>query len=68
MNLHEFAWIYMDFSVLSLPNFRFLSDTVGSFCLSEPNSGSDAFALKSKAVCGQETNTETGHTPIWLSL
>ena len=26
------------------------SDTVGAFCLSEPNSGSDAFALKTKAA------------------
>ncbi|CAK9039217.1 Probable short/branched chain specific acyl-CoA dehydrogenase (SBCAD) [Durusdinium trenchii] len=29
---------------------RLAADTVGSFCLSEPNSGSDAFALKTKAV------------------
>lgn len=29
---------------------RLASDTVASFCLSEPNSGSDAFALKSRAV------------------
>lgn len=29
---------------------RMASDTVASFCLSEPESGSDAFALKSKAV------------------
>lgn len=29
---------------------RLASDTLGSFCLSEWGSGSDAFALKSKAV------------------
>ncbi|CAJ1347752.1 unnamed protein product [Effrenium voratum] len=29
---------------------RLATDTVGAFCLSEPNSGSDAFALKTKAV------------------
>ncbi|KAI9749116.1 MAG: hypothetical protein M4579_006996 [Chaenotheca gracillima] len=29
---------------------RLSTDTVGSFCLSEPASGSDAFALKTKAV------------------
>ena len=28
---------------------RFATDTVGSFCLTEPGSGSDAFALKTKA-------------------
>eukprot|EP01138_Halocafeteria_seosinensis_P002399 gb/GECG01002456.1/.p1 GENE.gb/GECG01002456.1/~~gb/GECG01002456.1/.p1 ORF type:complete len:430 (+),score=70.84 gb/GECG01002456.1/:1-1290(+) len=29
---------------------RLSTDTVGSFCLSEPESGSDAFALKTKAI------------------
>lgn len=29
---------------------RMATDTVGSFCLSEPESGSDAFALKTRAV------------------
>ncbi|XP_022107173.1 short/branched chain specific acyl-CoA dehydrogenase, mitochondrial-like isoform X2 [Acanthaster planci] len=29
---------------------RLMTDTVGSFCLSEANAGSDAFALESKAI------------------
>ena len=36
-----------------------VADTVGSFCLSEPNSGSDAFALKTKAVPGQMRQTKS---------
>ena len=36
-----------------------VADTVGSFCLSEPNSGSDAFALKTKAVPGQMPQTKS---------
>ena len=42
------------------------TNTIGSFCLSEPASGSDAFALKTKA-----TKTETGYrisgSKMWIT-
>ena len=45
---------------------RLATDTVGSFCLSEPASGSDAFALKTKAV-----KTESGYrisgSKMWIT-
>lgn len=45
---------------------RLASNTVGSFCLSEPASGTDAFALKTKAV-----KTETGYkingSKMWIT-
>lgn len=45
---------------------RLASDTVGSFCLSEPVSGSDAFALQTKAV-----KTENGYklngSKMWIT-
>jgi alkylation response protein AidB-like acyl-CoA dehydrogenase len=45
---------------------RLYTDTLGSYCLSEPNSGSDAFALRCKA-----TRTEQGWqldgTKLWIT-
>lgn len=45
---------------------RLSSDTVGSFCLSEPNSGSDAFALRCFAVEDAEGFSITGEKS-WIS-
>ncbi len=39
---------------------------MGSFCLSEPTSGSDAFALKTKAVKDGDDYLITG-SKIWIS-
>lgn len=42
------------------------TDTVGSFCLSEPISGSDAFALKTKAVKTEHGYKITG-SKMWIT-
>jgi len=39
---------------------------VGSFCLSEPHSGSDAFALKTKATKAGDDYIVNG-SKIWIS-
>jgi short/branched chain acyl-CoA dehydrogenase len=45
---------------------RFIADHIGSFCLSEPVSGSDAFALATKAV-----KTDSGYkisgSKMWIT-
>ena len=45
---------------------KLATDTVGSFCLSEPSSGSDAFAMKTKA-----TKTDSGYkisgSKMWIT-
>lgn len=45
---------------------KLATNTVGSFCLSEAGSGSDAFALKTKAVKDGEYYSITG-TKMWIS-
>ncbi len=42
------------------------TETVGSFCLSEPSSGSDAFALKTKAEKVDAGYKITG-TKMWIT-
>ncbi|CAC5409525.1 ACADSB [Mytilus coruscus] len=45
---------------------RLATDTVGSFCLSETESGSDAFAMKTSAVKNGDYYTING-TKIWIT-
>jgi len=45
---------------------RLAKDTVGSFCLSEPSSGSDAFALKTKAELKGDQYVLNG-TKCWIT-
>lgn len=45
---------------------RLATDTVGSFCLSEPSSGSDAFALKTKAELKGDQYVING-TKCWIT-
>jgi alkylation response protein AidB-like acyl-CoA dehydrogenase len=45
---------------------RLASETVASFCLSEPGSGSDAFALATKAVKGSDGYTING-SKSWIT-
>ncbi|KAG8237548.1 hypothetical protein J437_LFUL017445 [Ladona fulva] len=45
---------------------RLAKDMVGSFCLSEPHSGSDAFALKTVAQPKGDTYSITG-SKMWIS-
>lgn len=45
---------------------KLATDTVGSFCLSEPSSGSDAFALKTKAVKTDNGYKITG-SKMWIT-
>lgn len=42
-------------------------ERVGSFCLSEPVSGSDAFALKTKAVPGPDGNWILNGSKMWIT-
>mmetsp|Transcript_1000 Transcript_1000/g.4272 ORF Transcript_1000/g.4272 Transcript_1000/m.4272 type:complete len:317 (-) Transcript_1000:344-1294(-) len=47
---------------------RLASDTVGSFCLSEPGSGSDAFALRTRAdLSGDGTHYTLNGEKAWIS-
>jgi len=47
---------------------RLCTDTVGSFCLSEPHSGSDAFALKTRAeLSGDGSYYTINGSKIWIS-
>lgn len=47
---------------------RLCTDTVGSFCLSEPHSGSDAFALKTRAeLSGDSSYYTINGSKIWIS-
>lgn len=47
---------------------RLASSSVGSFCLSEPASGSDAFALQSKAVKSQSGSSYTiSGQKMWIT-
>ena len=52
--------------ILWYSKLTILTDSIGSFCLSEPVSGSDAFALATKA-----TKTESGYTisgsKMWIT-
>ncbi|KAI5282472.1 hypothetical protein KEM54_002734 [Ascosphaera aggregata] len=45
---------------------RLATDTVGAFCLSEPVSGSDAFALQTKAVKTQ-TGFKINGSKMWIT-
>ena len=45
---------------------RLATDTLGSFCLSEQSSGSDAFALKTRAVKNGDSFVLNG-TKLWIS-
>ena len=45
---------------------KLATNTVGSFCLSEPGSGSDAFALKTKAVKTENGYKITG-SKMWIT-
>ncbi len=45
---------------------RLATDTVGAYALSEPNSGSDAFALASRAVEDGDSYRLTG-TKLWIT-
>ena len=47
---------------------RLCTDTIGSFCLSEPHSGSDAFALKTRAdISGDGSYYTINGSKIWIS-
>lgn len=43
------------------------SDRVGSFCLSEPSSGSDAFALKTKATKNKDGDYVLNGSKMWIT-
>ncbi len=57
-------WASEDQKKLYLP--RLASDTVGAYALSEPESGSDAFALSCRAVEDGEDYRLTG-TKLWIT-
>ncbi|XP_063727257.1 short/branched chain specific acyl-CoA dehydrogenase, mitochondrial-like [Symsagittifera roscoffensis] len=46
---------------------KLVSDTVGSFCLSEATSGSDAFAMKTVAKPDGKGNYVINGTKLWIS-
>merc|ERR1712226_299041 len=46
---------------------KLASDTVGSFCLSEESSGSDAFAMKTVAKPDGQGNFVLNGTKLWIS-
>ena len=45
---------------------KLVSDTVGSFCLSEATSGSDAFAMKTVAKPDGKGNYVINGTKLWI--
>lgn len=46
---------------------RLATDTVGSFALSEPGSGSDAFALKTRAVREADGSWRLSGSKLWIT-
>ena len=54
------------FTVQYIYPFSMSFDQVGSFCLSEPSSGSDAFALTTQAVKKDDSYILNG-SKMWIS-
>jgi hypothetical protein len=65
----SFLLIFSPFSSFSPHFLNFFSppDTVGSFCLSESGSGSDAFALRCAAVPSGDGGWQCGSVAGWES-
>ena len=46
---------------------RLTTSSIGSFCLSEANAGSDAFALRTNATCGSNGKFRISGEKLWIS-